>query len=158
MNKKQAFLAYLAGFLDADGSIYVRLKPNSTYKYDFQIAPSVVLFQKHTAEEFLNDLKNRLQMGYLRHRNDGIIEYTIGDRPSIRRLLRMTLPYLRLKKPQARLMIAILDLQKEVASAQEFVKLAEMIDHFGQLNYSKKRVIHARVVRNHLVKKGVLTP
>lgn len=37
--------AYLAGFIDGDGSIYVRLKPNSDYRFGFQIAPYVVLFQ-----------------------------------------------------------------------------------------------------------------
>jgi len=37
--------AYLAGFLDGDGSIYVQLKPNKTYKFGFQIAPYIVLFQ-----------------------------------------------------------------------------------------------------------------
>ena len=41
----KTFYAYLAGFLDADGSIYCRLKPNQTYKYDFQVAPLVVFFR-----------------------------------------------------------------------------------------------------------------
>jgi hypothetical protein len=29
--------AYLAGFLDGDGSIYVRLKPNQDCKFGFQV-------------------------------------------------------------------------------------------------------------------------
>jgi hypothetical protein len=29
--------AYLAGFLDGDGSIYARLKPNNTYRFGFQV-------------------------------------------------------------------------------------------------------------------------
>ena len=37
--------AYLAGFIDGDGSIYVRLKPNNDYRYGFQIAPYIILFQ-----------------------------------------------------------------------------------------------------------------
>ena len=37
--------AYLAGFLDGDGSIYVQLKPNKTYRFGFQDAPYIVLFQ-----------------------------------------------------------------------------------------------------------------
>ena len=41
----QTQLAYLAGFIDGDGSIYVRLKPNDTYRYGFQIAPYIILFQ-----------------------------------------------------------------------------------------------------------------
>ncbi len=36
--------AYLAGFLDRDGSIYVRMKPNKGYKFGFQISPYIVFF------------------------------------------------------------------------------------------------------------------
>ena len=42
--------AYIAGFLDGDGSIYVRMKPNSTYKYGFQISSYIVLFQSQKRE------------------------------------------------------------------------------------------------------------
>lgn len=155
---KEYFYAYVAGFLDADGSIYVRLKPNATYKYKFQVAPSVVFFQKATAERHLRTLQKRLQLGYLRKRKDGIIEYTIGDRPSIRKLLEHTLPYLMCKKPQARLMLKILDFSEQVSSAKEFIVLAGFIDRFEKLNYSKKRSIHARVVRHHLMNLGIVTP
>ena len=43
--KLKNYYAYLAGFLDGDGSIYVRAKPNLSYKYGFQIAPYIVFFQ-----------------------------------------------------------------------------------------------------------------
>jgi hypothetical protein len=154
----KTFQAYLAGFLDADGSIYVRLKPNSTYKYDFQIAPSVVFFQKDTEKEFMNKLQQKVKLGYLRFRKDGIIEYTIGDRSSIRKIIELTLPYLRLKKKQAQIMLKILDLSKSVTSAQDFLELTKLIDKFGSLNYSKKRVINTQMVRHHLQQKGLLTP
>ena len=36
--------AYIAGFLDGDGSIYVRIKPNSSYRYRFQISPAIVFW------------------------------------------------------------------------------------------------------------------
>lgn len=100
----KTFYAYLAGFLDADGSIYCRLKPNLTYKYDFQVAPSVVFFQNQKAEKSLKLI------------------------------------------------------QKKLESAHDFVQLAQMIDKFGVLNYSKKRTILASVVRHHLIEKGILTP
>ncbi|MEX0895893.1 MAG: LAGLIDADG family homing endonuclease [Patescibacteria group bacterium] len=155
---KRELLIYLAGFLDADGSIYVRLKPNVTYKYDFQIAPSVVLFQKETATVLFEQLRKRLGVGYIRKRNDGIIEFTIGDRPSIRYILQAVSPFLLLKQKQAKLMLQILDFSEHIQSPQDFVQLAQMIDQFGRLNYSKKRTVLARVVRNHLRNKGILTP
>ncbi len=53
MSKSQSLRqTYLAGFLDGDGGIYVRLKPNTTNRYNFQVVPYVVLFQsqKHQKE------------------------------------------------------------------------------------------------------------
>lgn len=153
-----SFYSYLAGFLDGDGSIYVRLKPNRTYRYGFQIAPSVVFFQKHTSEVNLKTIQSKLEYGYLRYRKDGIIEFTIGDRPSIRAFIKATYPFLLFKKPQATLMLQILDFSEKVTSGEDFLRLAELIDQFEQLNYSKKRTNRAQVVRNHLVDQGILTP
>ncbi len=76
--------AYLAGFLDGDGSIYVRLKPNPTYKYGYQVAPYAVLFQSQKMEE-------------------------------------------------------ILEIKERVNNKNDFRKLADVIDRFRNLNYSKKR-------------------
>ncbi len=38
--------AYIAGFLDGDGSIHIRLKPNETYRFGFQVAPLLVISEK----------------------------------------------------------------------------------------------------------------
>lgn len=152
------FYIYFAGFLDADGSIYVRLKPNKTYRYDFQVSPAVVLFQKASARRGLEKIRSRLGVGYLRERKDGIIEFTIGDRPSIRLVLSKVLPFLILKRRQAKLMLKILDYSQNINSPEDFVRLAQMIDQFGLLNYSKKRLVSAQVVRHHLKTQRILTP
>ena len=66
--------AYIAGFLDGDGSIYVRLKPNATYRFRYQVAPNIVFFQSMKARFGLENIQNILGIGYLRDRNDGIDE------------------------------------------------------------------------------------
>jgi hypothetical protein len=136
----------------------VRLKPNKTYKYGFQVAPSVVFFQKNSAEWLLKEIQNRSGYGYLRYRNDGMIELTIGDRPSIKKILQEILPFLIGKQKQAQLMLKVLDDSKQIASADDFLALAKLIDQFGELNYSKKRKIHTQVVYDYLISKGILTP
>lgn len=156
--ENQLFFAYLAGFLDGDGSIYVRLKPNKTYKYGFQVAPSVVFFQKNSAEAVLKEIQTKCECGYLRYRNDGMIELTIGDRPSIKKILQNVSPFLIGKQKQAELMLKILEQSTQVASAQDFLLLTQLIDLFRDLNYSKKRTIHTQVVRDYLISKGILTP
>src|SRR3989339_570351 len=93
--------AYLAGFLDGDGSIYVRLKPNSTYKFGFQVAPYIVLFQSAKDLKKFRVICEIVQpFGYLRQRSDGICEFIINKKDAIRRFLKLVKPYVKLKKDQ----------------------------------------------------------
>ena len=134
--------AYLAGFLDGDGSIYVRLKPNTDYRYGFQIAPYIVLFQSKKELEKFKKICSLISLGYIRERKDGIIEYTIGRKEAIRAFLKMVQPYLIMKREQAALMIEILDMKAKIKNKKNFLKLMKVIDRFRELNYSKKRKHH----------------
>ena len=138
--------AYLAGFLDGDGSIYVRLKPNSTYRYGFQVAPYIVLFQSQKEKENFQKICSLIGLGYLRVRKDGILEYIIGKTDGLREFLKIIKPFVILKKKQVALMTEILDKKEKVKNKNDFRKLVDLIDRFRELNYSKKR------------KKRILTP
>ena len=138
----QTQLAYLAGFIDGDGSIYVRLKPNETYRYGFQIAPYIVLFQSAKDETNFIKICDLLKCGYLRRRKDGILEYTIGRREEILGLVGLIKPFLILKRQQADLLEKILKLKALVKNAQDFSQLMDLINQFGEINYSKKRIKH----------------
>ena len=134
--------AYLAGFIDGDGSIYVRLKPNISYRYGFQISPYIVLFQSSKDEKLFKKVYSLINFGYLRKRKDGILEYTIGKVEDIKNFLEMIGPYLILKRKQAILMLKILEKKELVKSESDFEKLMNLIDKFRDLNYSKKRKKH----------------
>lgn len=131
--------AYLAGFLDGDGSIYVRLKPNKDYKYGFQVAPYIILFQSAKDRVKFEKLCSLINLGYIRERKDGILEYTISRIDNIRNFLEIVRPFVILKKEQVKLMIKILNLKKKIKNYQDFQKLMKLIDSFRELNYSKKR-------------------
>ena len=131
--------AYLAGFLDGDGSIYVRLKPNPTYKYGFQVAPYIVLFQSQKEKENFKKICSLIRLGYLRVRKDGILEYIIGRNKELREFLKIVKPFVILKREQVALMIEILDKKEKVKNEKDFYKLSGLIDRFRNLNYSKKR-------------------
>jgi intein-encoded DNA endonuclease-like protein len=150
--------AYIAGFLDGDGSIYVRLKPNKTYRYLYQVAPNVVFFQSKKERRGLEYMQRITGVGYLRDRNDGVVEYTIGDVASIASLLKAIYPYLYLKKRQADLILRILGKKQLVKTAAQFIELASLIDKFQQLNYSKRRMHMSASVKSTLKAKGLLTP
>ncbi len=133
--------AYLAGFLDGDGSIYVRLKPNTTYKYGFQVAPAIILFQSAKDRSKFEELCALINLGYIRERNDGILEYTINRIDHILEFLRIVEPFVILKRKQVALMKEILEQKRKIEQRSDFEALAKLIDVFRELNYSKKRKV-----------------
>ena len=132
--------SYLAGFLDADGSIYVQAKKNKTYRYGYQIAPYIVLFQSKQEKGFAK-ICELIGGGYIRERNDGITEYIIGRLNEVMEFLETIEPYVMLKKEQIQLMKAIIEAKKKVETAKDFKVLIHLVDTFRELNYSKKRKI-----------------
>ena len=134
--------AYLAGFLDGDGSVYVRLKPNDDYRYGFQIAPYIIFFQSKQCQSKFAQIGEMLGCGYMRERKDGILEYTINRKEAIREVVDILLPYSLLKRDQLKLIRQILDKKEKVKNRNDFAKLMELIDKFRELNYSKKRKKH----------------
>jgi hypothetical protein len=138
--------AYLAGFLDGDGSVYVRAKPNQSYRFGYQIAPNIVLFQSSQEREKFEMLCSCIGFGYMRERKDGVLEYIIGKKEDILSFIALVRPYVILKKEQLSLMEHILKQKEKVNSEKDFQNLLDMIDLFRDLNYSKKR------------KRRVLTP
>jgi len=138
---RQTKRAYLAGFLDGDGSIYVRLKPNKTYKFGFQVAPYIVLFQSQKDQKNFEQLCSIINLGYMRIRKDGILEYIIGRQENIVEFLKLVEPYVVMKKLQVGLLKKIIIAKSNVKSKKDFKALAKLIDTFRELNYSKKRKI-----------------
>lgn len=140
-NFSSTISAYLAGFLDGDGSIYVRIKPNSTYRYGFQVAPYIVLFQSNQDRKNFEKICSIIGLGILRERKDGILEYSINRIDNLKLFLASVKPFLVLKKKQAELMLEILANKEKVRNQKDFEKLARLVDKFRELNYSKKRKI-----------------
>ena len=131
--------AYIAGFLDADGSIYVQAKPNHSYRYGFQIAPYIVFFQSQKDEEAFKEVCDLIGYGHLRRRKDGILEYIVSKIDDIKDFLKIISPFLIMKKNQAELMVQILDLKGKVEKESDFEALLKLIELYRELNYSKKR-------------------
>ncbi len=138
--------SYLAGFLDADGSIYVQAKPNDTYRFGYQIASYIVFYQSAQDAQNFSQISNLIGCGYQRKRKDGIIEHIIGKQDEIIYFLKLVKPFLLMKKAQADLMEKIIILKQQVKDKKDFQELIDLIDCFRELNYSKKR------------KKRILTP
>lgn len=152
--------AYIAGFLDGDGSIMAQLVSRKDYKLGYQIRVSVVFYQKSTHQEFLLSLKERLGYGYVRIRNDGMCEYTIVGLREVEYVLTLLYSFLRLKKALARDVLSLIKLHPEQRkmTASQLVSLSKLVDKTAHFNYSKKRTITSVVVINFLRSKGVNVP
>jgi hypothetical protein len=145
--------AYIAGFLDGDGSIFAQLVRRHDYKFGFQIRVSVVFFQKKENIWFLNRLQKDLQAGTVRVRNDNMAELSIIGHKSVEAFIKEFYPYLQLKKPIARTVLAIIMESRKVGNdSDRFLEVCKLVDKTAQLTYSKKRTITSAIVQEYLKK------
>ena len=131
-------LAYIAGFLDGDGCIMAQLVYRKDYIYGYQVRTSIVFYQKSIHQGILHWLKNKLNHGYIRLRNDGMAEYTIVGFKEVKSVLLLIYPFLRLKKSLAELMIKLIDSHPKKMSPKELIRLSVLVDQTATYNYSKK--------------------
>ena len=142
--------SYVAGFLDGDGCIMFQLIHRKDYKYGFQIRASIVFYQKINHLDHLEWLKSIFQIGYIRDRKDGMGEYTIvGIKPVIK-ILKLLRPYIKLKKQHIECALAIYKLINGKFDIKKFIKAAELVDRFGILNYSKRRINTSKELKAYL--------
>ncbi|TSC96205.1 MAG: site-specific DNA endonuclease [Parcubacteria group bacterium Athens1014_10] len=142
--------SYISGFLDGDGCIMFQLVRRKDYIYGYQIRASIVFYQKIDRHNHLLWLKSILKYGYIRDRKDMMTEYTIvGIKPVIE-ILGLLAPYVRLKKEHIKLALKINKVLKGKFNIKKFLKASLLVDKFGELNYSKKRINTTKVVKKFL--------
>ena len=140
-------LAYIAGFLDGDGSIFFQIIRE---KEKFRIRSSIAFYQKKEYAEILEWLKNYFGCGYIRHRKTGMSDYTIVESNEVKKILELLKPYVKLKKKHVDLGLEILNKIDEKKSDEDFLEICKLVDKFKELNYSKKRTITYEIVSKSL--------
>lgn len=133
--------AYIAGFLDGDGSIMAQLVARKDYKLRYQIRVSIVFYQKTVHQDFLLKLKEQLGYGYVRARNDGMSEYTIVGLREVEYVLTLLYPFLRLKKQLAKDVLSLIEAHpsQRKMTVSKLISLSKLVDKTADFNYSKKR-------------------
>ncbi|MBI1972625.1 LAGLIDADG family homing endonuclease [Candidatus Woesearchaeota archaeon] len=149
--------AYIAGFLDGDGSIFFQIVKTKSKKQPFKIRSSVAFYQKTCNAEILRMLQKFFGVGYIRQRKTGISDYTVVVPSEVKKILLSLLPYVKLKKKQVDVGLEILARLEQQNSREEFLEICRLVDKFGEMNYSRKRTITAEVVENHF-KNNNFTP
>lgn len=152
--------AYIAGFLDGDGSIYFQLIPRPENVYGYEIRVSVCFYQHTTQKRILEWLKRQIGLGYIRDRGDGVSDYTIVGYREVQQVLELVKPYVVLKKRHVEQALKMLQGLKKRSrlKPEQFIAIAKMVDEFATLNYSKNKRHDTAKVRRILESKGFVAP
>jgi hypothetical protein len=134
-------LAYIAGFLDGDGSLMIQLKRRSESKIGTRrVMLTICFYQDSRHEKPLLWIKKVLGIGYISRRNDGMTELRINGHERVRSILVGLLPFLKFKRKQAKVIIksANLLLKVEGGSTSTKEKLVENILIIQAENYASR--------------------
>jgi hypothetical protein len=150
--------AYVAGFLDGDGSIHFQLVRQKEYKFGFYIRASMSFTQSTSARAGLEAIQRLVGGGYLRDRGTGMSDLVITSRPLLVRTLWDVAPFVIFKRRHVAEALDLLERIRPRAEAEEFLRLARRVDAFATLNYSKSKRISAADVEQHLRGMGLCAP
>ena len=121
--------AYLAGLIDGDGAIMACIERHSEKRFKFRVRINIKVSQNK--DEVLKWCKRTTGFGNIRH-NRRQYEWVSSDQKEIKNLLILLLPYLKVKKYQAKLAIKILD--SKIGSLSDLIKVARLADALAKLN------------------------
>jgi len=152
-------LAYIAGFLDGDGSLMLQIKKRHDGKTRTRFMVTICFYQDNRHEEPLLWIKEVLGIGYVSRRNDGMTELRINGYAQVRQILKELLPYLRFKKKQGQALfeaVKILSNSKRATplSRRQLESLVDLVLLIQQENYVTKR----KKTRTELLSSLGLTP
>ncbi len=150
--------AYLAGFLDGDGSIHFQFVRQREYKFGYYVRASMSFSQSTSARGGLEIIHGIVGGGYLRDRGTGMSDLVVTSRPLLRELLEAVQPYVIFKRVHVRAALDLLSMIKPRCEADEFLRVARQVDAFAALNYSKSKRIFAADVEQRLRSKGLCAP
>lgn len=146
--------AWLAGFTDADGSINAQIVYRGDYKLKYQIRVTFTLFQTSKRHFLMLDVQKLLKCGTVRNRNDGMSEFCIVGHEKLKPVLQKILPYLKLKRKQALLVLEIIEKLPYTKDPNVLLEVASLVDKVGLLTDGKLRKIKADTVRQALIDLG----
>lgn len=150
--------AYIAGFLDGDGSIMLQMKPRDDCRFGYRLYSTVCLYQDISQEAALRWIVDQVGVGYLSKRNDGMLEYRIDGHDRVAQFLEALQPYVQFKKRQVEIMLRALKNLKQEQTPEKFLETCTMADELAACNYHSRRKHSAKLVAIALKSRGLLPP
>ncbi len=167
LHLKPEVLAYMAGFIDSDGSIIAQIVrkhdlktpqpkgfsiapralrrnferakvPSVFYVYKFQIRVLVQFSQRTSRKHHLEKLHQEVGYGHVVTRKT-MSDFVITEPRILCEFLQLLQPYLRIKKKQANLIIKIIqEFPSAKVSKEKFIELCKLANQVSELNQPKK--------------------
>ena len=109
-SQSKIHLAYIAGFLDGDGSLMLQIKKRKDGRLKRRFMLTICFYQDSRHEKPLHWIREVLGIGYVSQRNDGMSELRINGFKQTRDIIDSLLPFLRFKKDQAQAFYKAADL------------------------------------------------
>ena len=136
-------LAYIAGFLDGDGSLMFQLKKRKDGIFKFRFMTTICFYQDTRHEKTLYWIQEVLGIGYISRRKDGMTELRINGFKQTRGILKNLLPYIQFKKLQASALLQACEVLSKTKFKKlvkkQLIKLVENILVIQNENYVTKR-------------------
>jgi exopolyphosphatase/pppGpp-phosphohydrolase len=136
-------LAYIAGFLDGDGSLMLQVKKRKNGKSMKRFMFTICFYQDSRHEKSLYWIRNVLNIGYISKRKDGITELRINGFEQVKNILKDLIPFIKFKKKQARAMYRAANLlcrkKNKRLTRNNLEKLIKFILTIQRNNYVTKK-------------------
>lgn len=136
-------IAYIAGFLDGDGSLMLQIKKRRDSKTGIRFMVTICLYQDSRHESGLCFMRKVLGIGYLSKRNDGMSELRINGYRQVHDILVELKPFIHFKQIQVNALISACEiLMKTPMKHMQDVQLRELVDLIlviQKANYSTKK-------------------
>jgi hypothetical protein len=144
-SRSKIVLAYIAGFLDGDGSLMLQVKRRKDSIRGVRFMATICFYQHKRHKLPLYWIRRELGVGYLSSRNDDMFELRINGFKQVGSILNDLLPYLKFKKVQAialqQACIILNESSFKCLSQAQLKNLVSLILKIQQQNYgaSKKK-------------------
>ena len=152
-------LAYVAGFLDGDGSLMLQLKRRKDgNKSRLRFMPTICFYQDSRHESNLYWIRDIFRIGYISKRNDGMTELRINGYDQVRSILRSLMPFIKFKNIQAKALKKACEIlsktRLKMLKNAQLIKLVDLILVIQKENYVTKK----KKTKNELMLMLGLTP
>lgn len=131
-------MAYIAGFFNGDGSVRIQFQPRKDSRFGFRVRAEISFAQKTGHDRPMLWIREKIGIGYIYNRNDGMSELKIEGFTTVKSILESMQPFIRFKEKQVTLVLkalSLLDKKSKDVTFEDLILVAEIADQISKNNY-----------------------